>query len=251
MSNLAKNLLLALTLVCVITLIVFCIQLIIINRGVERLEPGATISDDSQQDAEDIDDNNGASVEENGEDTIGDPGAMEEIHTTPRPVNQGTRRELMVTSNSYLVVYSKDELFDFERGEIDYWFLYTGGGIATFEVSFAALSPQGLSASAEAFLNNYAGENMSVATGEQQIHGSSLVGYHVSANVEEGTYEAWLITLDYSDLALVLVIFYENELQREALYEMMSTIGLESGQADSTPTDYAEESDNTENEENP
>ena len=40
-------------------------------------------------------------------------------------------------------------------------------------------------------------------------------------------YEAWIHLLQDSDLALVFVINYENDQQRDALYDLLSTLDME------------------------
>jgi len=220
MSNITKNLLLALTLVCVIVLIVFCIQLIVINRGVEPAGAGATVSGDSQQGDEDPEDNEN----DPGEDEGFDPGPA---IVTPRPPPQGTRHELRVTENSQLIVYARDELFDFTQDELDWWFTYTGGGTATLEIAFTLISPQGAAAHAETFLNSYTGGSRSEFVGEESIQGSPINGYHVTAQQGGEWYEAWIHTLSDSDLALAFVITYQNEQQRAALHEVLSSMEIQ------------------------
>jgi len=223
MSNIPKNLLLALTLVCVIVLIVFCIQLIILNRGVEPVEPGSAASGDAQQGDADPD----ADSEEPSDGEGGDE--RDVIQVPPRLPPQGIRRELGVTSNSRLVIYSKEELFDFETRDFDWWFTYTGGGVATLEITFLMVGAQGVGAAAETFLNSYSGGTEASSGGEESIGGSQLRGYHVSAQHEAETYEAWVYTLLDSDLALVFVINYSNDQQKDALYEMLSTLEMLAG----------------------
>ena len=234
MSNISKNLLLGLTLVCVIVLIVFCIQLIVLNRGVDPSDSGSAISSGSQS-------NEDTEIEDEEEpDNDGEDGANGTAQFTPRPPPQGTRRELMVSMDSLLVIYSRDELFNFEHREIDWWFTYTGGGDAKLEISYIMITPIGVSAHAETFLNNYTGGTEAEFTGEESIVGSELHGYHVTALSGGLRYEAWIHTLYESDLALVFVISYENDQQRDALYEMLSTLDMIGiGEALLTGTDAA------------
>jgi hypothetical protein len=217
MNGITKNLLLVLTFVCAIALVVFCIQLIVINRGVDPLDPGSGITGGSGQEGE-------------GEPGAGDPDSGEEqggVPSTdppPRPIPQGTPRMLHVSAENNLLVYARDELFDFEEGEIDWWFKYTGGGTATLEIGHLMLLAQNIETIAESFLNNYTGSDDSVFTGEELIHGSPIWGYHVHAHHGIGRYEAWIHRLIGTDIALVFVIYYENDTQRDALYEVLSTI---------------------------
>jgi len=221
MSNIMKNFLLALSLVCVIALIVFCIQLIVINRGVEPADSGAVVSGGSQDDGS----------EDNGDDPDGeDPGAddfSDILANTPRPPPLGTRHEIGVAENTRLVIYASDELFEFEQGALDWAFNYTGGGTAALNIDFTMISQLGVATHVESFLNTYSGSSTSEFTGEQQILGSPVSGYHASTRVGEDMYEAWVIELDNSDVALVLVINYQNDQQQEALYRVLSSIEME------------------------
>ena len=221
MNNISKNLLLALSLVCVIALIVFCIQLIVLNRGVEPIEPGSVVSGGSQPGNEPDND------EEPPDDEEGDGNEPEVVPVTPRPPPQGTRREIPVTENSRLVIYSSDDVFEFEERDFDWWFRYTGGS-AALEISYTAIGPQGVVVDAETFLNPYTGGTDSVFHGDVSIHGSLIRGYHVTAQSGSDTYEAWIHLLIDSDLALVFVINYENDQQRDALYDVLSSMDIES-----------------------
>ena len=220
MHNITKNLLLALTLVCAIALIVFCIQLIVINRGVEPAESGAVVGgslgDDSEENGDDPD----------GGDPFGDD-FSDILANAPRPPPLGTRRDLLVAENTRLVVFASEELFDFEQGALDWTFNYTGEGSAALNIDFTMISQQGVATHAESFLNNYSGSSASEFTGEEAIHGSPVRGYHVSTSVGGDIYEAWIVNIENSDVALVLVINYQNEQQREALYRVLSSLELE------------------------
>jgi len=227
MSNLTKNLLLALSLVCAIVLIVFCIQLIVINRGVEPADSGSVISGGSgQEDGEDGDSDIG------GEDVINSEDGITGAPLTPRPLPQGIRREILVTPDSWLVVYAGEELFTFEEGNRDWIFTYSAGGEATLEITFILITMQGVEAHAVAFLGDEA-----EFLGETSIADSLLRGYHVMAHQGTETVEAWIHTLEGSDLSLVFVINYENNEQKEALYEVLSTLEIV-GASGFTPSDF-------------
>jgi len=218
MSGITKNLLLLLTFVCAIALVVFCIQLIVINRGVDPLDPGSGITGGSEQGDE------GEPGEGDGENGDGEQGGAVATPPPPRPIPQGTRHQLHVSAENNLIVYARDELFDFTEGEIDWWFTYTGGGTATLEIGHLMLLAQSIETIAETFLNNYTGGEESTFTGEEPIQDSLIRGYHVHAHHGVGRYEAWIHRLIGTDIALVFVIYYENDQQRDALYEILSTM---------------------------
>jgi len=224
MNNITKNLLLALSLVCVIALIVFCIQLIVLNRGVEPREQESITTGGSQQGDEDTDVNS-------DESTNGGAGNEEPpgVQQTPRPPPQGTRRTILVDDNTRLIIYARDELFDYEHDGIDWWFTYKGEGSASLGISFEFITFQGMAAHAESFMNNYAGGTGAVFSGEESIHGSTLRGYHVTTQQGGETFEAWLYPMIGSDISLVFVINYSNDQQKEALYEVLSSMDMEIG----------------------
>jgi len=218
MSGITKNLLLVLTFVCVITLVIFCIQLIVINRGVDPLDSGSGITGGSEQGDE------GEPGEGDGDSGEGEQSGAVDTPPPPRPIPQGTRHQLHVSAENNLIVYAREELFDFYEGEIDWWFTYTGEGTATLEISHLMLLAQSIETIAETFLNNYTGSDESNFTGEESIQGSLIRGYHVHAHHGTGRYEAWIHRLLGTDIALVFVIYYENDQQRDALYEVLSTM---------------------------
>jgi len=229
MSGITKNLLLALTFVCVIVLVVFCIQLIVINRGVDPLDPGSGITGGPGQGDEG---EPGDGEYENGD---AEQGIATATPPPPRPIPQGTRHQLRVSVESNLIVYAREEVFDFEEGEVDWWFIYTGGGTATLEISHLMLLAQSIETIAETFLNNYTGSDESHFTGEEIIHGSFIQGYHVHAHYGIGRYEAWIHRMIGTDIALVFVIYFENDQQRDALYEVLSSMEF-AGVGEPAPT---------------
>jgi hypothetical protein len=214
MSNITKNLFLALTIACVIAFVVFCVQMIVLNRGVEPRTPGSTTSGGSVQGDEEPE------PDENEEE-------LPVYEPTPRPPPQGTRHELLVADNTRLIIYAGDELFDFEQAALSWVFEYTRSGEAALEVRFTSITDQAISAQAEAFLNAYTGSTGSVFGGEQMIQGSTLTGFHTTLRHGGRMYEAWIHELENSDLSLVFIINYENDTQRDALYEILTSMDIE------------------------
>jgi len=219
MNNITKNLLLALTLVGVIVLIVFSIQLIVLNRGVDPLNTGSVVSGGSDSDEN-------SSDEEDGDEEPDGAGSFDSMADTPRPPPQGTRRDFLVADNTRLVLYSSDELFDFDQGEFICFLRYTGGGLATLDVGFTSVT-QGVALHVEAVLNTRSAGTTAEFIGEQSIHGSPIIGYHARTQVGGETYEAWLVNLDNSDVALIITIHYQNDQQRDALYQVLSSLDIE------------------------
>ena len=240
MSNLSKNLLLGLTVICIIAVVVFCIQLIVINSGVDRTQPGSISGGSGQNDGENGD---GSTDGEDGD----DEGSGAAPVTTPRPSPQGTRYELMIADNSRLIVYARDEYFDFEEGDLKWLFNYIGGGTAGLEIAFTMLTAaQGADAQAEAFLNRYAGSAGAEFTREEVIHDSGVYGYHAFLYSDNENFEVWIHNLVGSDIALAFIIKYENNQQKEALYEVLSTLDiLMVGDLVTPPPDHGDAGDGT------
>jgi len=220
MSSLFKNLLLGLTVVCIITLVVFCVQLIVINSGVARVDPGSVSGGPGQSGSEDGDEPPDG---ENGD----DEGSGAAPVTTPRPPPQGTRYQLIISENNILLVYARDEYFDYEEGDLKWLFTYIAGGRAGLEIVFTMIPPaQGGDVSAESFLNRYSGGTEATFTREEIIHGSTIYGYHAIDRHGTDTFEVWIHDIVGSDIALAFVIRYENEQQRDALYEVLGTLDI-------------------------
>jgi len=218
MANISKKLFLALSLACVIAIVVFLIQLIVINSGVEPRQPNANISGENPPNR---DNENPGSTENPGNNESPSPSP------TTRPPPQGQRNEVIVDAEKILVLYTRPELFTQIRNDFDWLFQYTGGGIAGLELSFAFISPQNVMADAEAFLNRKTSGTGADYKGDLLILDTQIRGYHVTA-IEGGvTYEAWLHQMQGSDLALVFYIYYSNIEQRDALYEVLNTISFE------------------------
>ena len=228
MSNIIKNILLGFTLVCVVALIVFCIQIIVFNRGVTPIEAGTGITGGAQQGDEDGASDPDASGDGSG-DVNGDGGAdgITPAPITPRPPPQGMRYSWLVTEDNRLVAYAREELFEFTESDRERIFTYTGIGNATLEISFTMIPPQGVAAHLENILNNNSGGNNAEYVGEDLIRGSVLNGYYASIRFGGEVHEAWIHMLQGSDLALLFLVNYTNEQQLEALNEILSSLDIE------------------------
>ncbi|MCL2221871.1 MAG: hypothetical protein FWC20_02305 [Oscillospiraceae bacterium] len=234
MGTLPKNLLLALTLVCVIALVAFFIQLIVINTGVDPDEPPTTIS--GTQDEDDL--------------VSGEPDSTE----TPTPFGPpielvGTRRELSVYGNRNLIIYAEDGRFDFSESESTWRFEFTGLGTASLEINLMIISEQGLEADAFSFLRSYTGGLDVEAGGEVQIQNSAMRGYYVTAHSEQMIYEAWFYDLQTDNRALAFVIYYGIELQRDALFRVLGSMSITHVQESAPDTENDNEPDDEDGEE--
>jgi len=220
MNNISKKLFLALTFACVIAIIVFCIQLIVINSGVEPKQPDSAIIGSPPV----------TGNENGGGQDDPDPGIDNTLEPpTARPPSQGQRNEILINSETgtKLIVYARTELFELVQNDLDWLFNYKGTGTAALEISFVFVSPQGAAADVETFLNRRTGGNGAEYRGEHSLQGSAISGYQANATAAGVSYEAWIYQMSGSDLALAFVINYTNNEQRDALYEVLSSIDIE------------------------
>jgi len=210
-----------------------------VNRGVEPAAPGVgiTVSDEDDEYIE-----NGTDDTETSDEETQDDGAMTAFPGVTPP-RIGERHEILITSNSHLVLYAQDEIFEFEDGDFNWAFRYIEGNVgdhmdgdhmdnlsfgrtATLEITFKSITVQGIEAHAIDFLNQYSGSQTSVFNGLTSIMDTRLMGYHVSTNHLGRTYEAWIHTLLDSDVSLVFVLSYENDIQRNALYLVLNSADI-------------------------
>ena len=247
MNKTGKNLLLVFTLLCMIALAIFVVELVLLNRD-ENGESGPAASggpaeengngEDPGQGASDTEEPSGTGYEENGE----TPGFTDQPSDIPPP--SGRRHVLALSENESLVIYADDDLFEFHDGEIEWRFTYTGGepvvlgeSQAILAVTLAFIDPDlGISAYAETFLVPYLDGGESTVIGEGQIRNSSLRGVFVTGEVGGETYEAWIRSLT-GRTVLLLVINYQNYEQRQALYSVLDTLELLQHQMDAAEED--------------
>ncbi|MCL2152056.1 MAG: hypothetical protein FWH57_03700 [Oscillospiraceae bacterium] len=250
MSSIAKNLLIVFTFVCIIVLAVFCIELVTLNadssksgdEGTQVSESppiGATEGDDGQEPADTG--LNGETEPPGIEGQTENGGEGEGQSQTP----SGKRYSLLMLDNEHtLIIYADEELFDFSEGEADWLFTYKGGGEASLEIAPDLVTPQdGIQGLAETLLTPYLEGGESTVVGEEQIRNSTLNGISVIGEIGKTTYEAWIygpLAGGNSGNALDFIIKYQNEEQKEALYEILDTLEM---LLEETPEEELEDGD--------
>jgi len=235
LSKTVKNLILAFTVLCGIFLIVFSIEMILLNRdaGDEGADPSLSAEapdgagDDAPEPGTDGAEPAGDAGQNGDADTDGDdsqPGGE-------RPAPTGARHEIPVSGDLTLVVYVDGELFEqvfFESEDILGVFKYLGGGSAALQID-AVLMQDGAEEFAKDYLYNDFGVEASVAGREDYIGLSELRGVTITG-AEDGTYyEAWVFSLTGPELegqGLTFVISYENSAQKNALYDILDTLDI-------------------------
>ena len=236
MNKTVKNIILVFTLVCLIVLVVFVIELFVQNRGTEDSggaaaapasgAPASTGGSNARPPASPA--GNGPS---SGESSSGQPEAP------AKPA--GKRYELPYSAYKTLFIYVDEELFKHIEMDSGDMFVYigedpeegagedSGEGKASLEICPVPI-PDGAEACAETFLDGYLEGNESFVSGTSQIKQSALSGIFVSGVKDGETFEAWIHdTADGSGgKGIAFVLRYSDNEQKSALYAILDTLEL-------------------------
>jgi len=213
MNKTLKKVIVVFTLLCVLLLLVFAVELFRANRGRDRDENG-------QQEPPEI-----AETDPNGypSDVNDQPPPVEETEPGDPREPTGVRFELEMLGDAALVLYVDDALFEHEAHEMSHVFRYADTAL---EISIIPM-PDGPESMYRGFLDNYfdyTGGEIDFF-GRVEIGASPLSGYFVSASRDGETYQAWLMEFeDFQGFGLAFVINFHNESQRDALYDILDTM---------------------------
>lgn len=230
MSRAVKNLLVFFTLVCIIAVIVFAVELMLLNRDGADDSTAANTPPPGSMGAEDA----GASPPTQTEtprgtesNPPGDPLSQDGESPTPSHSPDDDFYTLEMTDSVSLTIYVNDEMFDYLELDIAYLFTYKGGGTASLEILLDYL-PQGAAHRAVGFLDNYTGGAEASIEDERNVGQSSVSGAFVTAISGETTYAAWICDIpgEADAYGITLIIHYEDENQKVALYEILDTIEI-------------------------
>ena len=222
MSNTLKKVVLIFTLLCIVLLVVFSVELFLLNRGRENTgglatEPPATVSPPVS-----IVPPTGPPTEE----TEPPEGGEQQEETYQESTS--TRRELELASDVTLIVHSNDELFEFTDLEPTWIFSQAETG-AELEISLIYL-PQDEATFASSFLNGYLEGEPSSVRGERQIGRSQLRGVYVTGTTTDSTtIAAWISALSTSEggnFGMAVVIKYSENAQRDAIFAILDTMEM-------------------------
>ncbi|MCL2078770.1 MAG: hypothetical protein FWH17_02885 [Oscillospiraceae bacterium] len=228
MKNIYKNSFMALTLICAVALIIFFVQLIILNVGVEPREFNSVISESTPTPGVPENDDLGNNI---GQTDDGTSGGLNGENQNNRPAPQGEQYDIILSDSPRmnLIIYAEESLFEFVENDLSWSFLLSGTGNAKLDIAFALLPPQGVASEAEIFLNNRSGGNGAEYKGLlQSMHTVPIACYHVSDDSGSVIYEAWFHPLDGSDISVAFIISYSTNDQRDTLYALLSTMEIES-----------------------
>jgi len=231
-----KNVVLVFTLICIAVVAVFCVELVLLNREEKENEQPSlsTINPDEDGTPTPEPEDWGQLIEsdpDDGDEANGDPDEADELRP---PVEASLFVMPMMIDDRELLVYADEVLFDVIEGESDLLFIYEGDGEARLFIGFDFITPPGgMAELAPRFLYDYLDGGESRVLGDRTIRESAIRGTFVMGETEDETttYEAWIHSLTGSNnegMALVFVINYQNETQRDAIYDILNTMELTS-----------------------
>lgn len=234
MNRIVKNGIIAFTMLCVVILVVFLVELLVINSENEGGgEPEPTNSSGQPANSGDVSNPGQATSPGMEQPESGSQTGNQNGHDETRPEPEGTRRELTIFAGIKLVVYSNDEIFQFSEPELEDVrgvFTFKGSGAAKLEI-ISTYMPQGVSAYANSFLSlNYEVDG-STNQREQPIGDSPLSGIKVIGVEDDITYEAWILVfpdaeVDNAGLAIVASYQTGNEMNELNLYEVLASLDI-------------------------
>ena len=237
MGKMLKNLLIVLALVCMIVLVVFCVELFMLNRGGNSggddaiSSPAGNSAGGGEGEGQAAPGTNPPSGE-GASDDAGRAGGESPSPGRQTEAPSGTRYEhLMPPGDSLLILYADDETFEYIELNDGYLYEYTGGGTASLEVSMVHM-PLGIDARAGDYLDGYVGSGGTITGRETPIGRSSLEGVYVHGEIDGEKYEAWIHSfaeVGIEDMGVAFIIHYRNDGQKNALNNILDTLTLVDG----------------------
>ena len=235
MSKTVKKLIAFFTLLCVVVLMVFCVELLLLNKNSgdgtgaassQTGKPGGTHTGAPSTPPTDTPPQSETPPIGGGPDTSAtSPGTDEPPNTAPSAPNK-EQHQIRLADDIALSVSINPNKFDYEQQDMGDIFIYKGGGSATLEIVLDYL-PFGAAERAKGFLDMYTDKAQAIIEEEKQVGQSKLIGTHVLAMKGEITYEAWICDIPADDnTAFDLIIQYRELSQKEAIYDILGTMEL-------------------------
>jgi len=231
MNKTIKKIIVVFTILCAVLLLVFSVELILVNRdsGTGDAEPSLSgsqpLGNGGNSDADP------GTPEANPSGTSGSNGETTTSNDPPPPPPTGTRFERLMPDDVNLVFYVDGELFEHSETELEDIldvFRFKGGGTAGLEIRFVFM-PQGVNTYADNFLEVNFNVSDSASHGEETIKRSRLRGVFASGTSDGTTYEAWIYTFsnpEFDNLGVSFIINFQNETQRSALYSVLDSLEM-------------------------
>jgi len=229
MNRTGKALLLLLTFVCVIVLIIFCVELLLINRdNDDPADSGPTApaaeTRPQEPDYPPPDDDNG-----NGDDDSYAPADEAPPTEIPEPIGTQFLIPVPGPGNMALILYVYEELFEHREEELSDIFTYTGAGNASLEIRMIQMQ-YGDDIFARDFLEESFDVPDSAVVGVRHVGTSPLEGILVMGQLDDEDFDVWIYSIPgTADLGLAFILRFENNIQRSALELIINTLYLVSG----------------------
>ena len=238
-NNILKRIILGFTILCAILLIIFTVELIRINRDTREENNGQSVSDGSQSE-------NGSESPEPGRESPDATGGEKPVDTpnsglsvtgsppsgNQRPPPTGTRRERPLPDNMTLVFYAENEVFthiEYEQEDLTDKLIFRGDGTAELHFYYVFI-PGELKTYSISFLTDNYGVIGATAGDEDYISLSPYRGVMASGEISGLYYEAWVHRFTKpgsEDLGLALILIYQNETQKNALYSVLDSMEVD------------------------
>lgn len=244
MNKNVKTLLVIFTLICIVVVIVFAAELILLNR---KTDDGAEVKTSTAGDR-DAENENATETPPTDSPPPTETNHLEESppaeDSTSAPEQDSGDRlfTLAMTDSVSLELYANEELFEYHMMDLGYMFTYKGGGSASLEILLDYL-PHGAAQRAVGFLDNYTGGAESLIEEERGVGDSPISGVYVTAMSSDTTYAAWICDIpgENDALGILLIIHYRDENQKDALYKLLDTTEIVPATIDEDVDDLLED----------
>ena len=231
MSKTLKNIITAFSALCMIVLVVFCVELFLLNRDGASGRDSSSLSGDTADPSDSEGINNSILIFDDlpGSQAQAPPGSPEEndepaAGPAVAPSLEAQRQRFLLAAGiAELVFYVDMELFERSEETGSIFYRHLPDRDSWIELSFAAINPQdGVSVLAEGFLGSE-----QIIEGERSIGRSPIRGTFMTIEMAGETYSAWLRSLaDFNTerLALVVVIKYQNIMESDLIFSILDTM---------------------------
>ena len=222
MSGALRIIIIIFTFICLVTLVIFSTELVLLNRDREPNVMGHTPGNEDLNDEEleyppEYDEPEGTDSEQNDD---------EHIEEEQIIVHAGERTTFTMPGNLTMILYVQTEYFEVvEDGARSLIYLRESEDV--FLEVLMIVIPHGAQVFAEDFLAMDFGAEDAVTEGSQFIANSSVMGIFTMAVDEDSGFEAWIHEIyETDDLGIAFTIAYQDETQRNMLIELLDSLQL-------------------------
>jgi len=235
MSKTMRSAVIVFTMLCSIVLVVFLIQLLVINRGNGELNvpgPPEYVSPPTAGTGTGGPSNSGQTRPDAGQDGENPDNTNQPDDDRPPPV--GKKYSFEMPDDMLLIVYADDELFSLSESDSEDVigiFKFEGSGTATLTISFVYMR-EGVEEYATSFLENDFGIEDAVVGEDEFIRSSPLRGVSVIGEDNGNTYEVWFYRFPdapVEDTGLAFILFYQNDMHKYNLYDIVDSLDIIAG----------------------